>query len=89
MATTFIERNVKAGWGIACLQSADGLVWVGKGKVCRYAEQFSVEEEDAIRDALERGRGNRNGHLWVNRQKRIVTMQVGLGYKNCHLPKPF
>jgi hypothetical protein len=89
MATTFIERSVKASWGIPCIQGADGRLWVGKGKECGFGEQFGPEEEDAVQEALERGRGNRNGHFWVDFKKRIVTMQVGAPYQNTHHSESF
>jgi hypothetical protein len=89
MATAFIERNVKAGWGVPCNQGADSRLWVGKGKVERFGEQFDSEDEDAVLEALERGRGNRNGHFWVNFRTRTVTMQVGAPYENTHHAESF
>ena len=84
MATAFIERSEKAGWGIPCLQDVDGRLWVGKGKVCGLGDQLGSEIEEDVWEALERGRGNRNGHFWVDRKKRIVTMQVGAPHENRH-----
>jgi len=86
---SFIERNEKASWGIPCNQGADGRLWVGKGKMCGYAEQFSLPEEVSILEALERGRENRNGHFWVDRKKRDVTMQVGESLANLQHTEPF
>jgi hypothetical protein len=88
MATTFIERSVKAGWGIPCNQRADGSLWVGKGYECPLGEQLDDEIEEAVREALETGRGDRNGRFWVNLKKRIVTMQVGASYENRHHEEP-
>jgi hypothetical protein len=76
------RRSEKAGWGIPCNQGAAGRLWVGKGKVCGFGDQFSVEEEKAVRAALDKGRENRNGHFWLDRKKRVVTMQVGESYEN-------
>ncbi len=66
MATAFFGRSEKAGWGIPCNQRSDGSLWVGKGYECELGEQFGHEIEEAVREALEVGRGNRNGRFWVN-----------------------
>lgn len=89
MATAFIERSEKAAWGIPCNQRADGTIWVGKGFRCSLAEQLGDEIEEAIREALEAGRGNRNGRFWVNLKKRTVTMQVGASYENTQHTESF
>jgi hypothetical protein len=62
---------------------------VGKGKECGFGEQFGSEEEDAVWKALEKGRGNRNGHFWVDFKNRIVTMQVGGGWENTQHTESF
>jgi hypothetical protein len=89
MASVFIQRSEKATWGIPCNQRADGSLWVGKGYECGLGEQLGDGIEQAIREALEVGRGSRNGRLWVNLKKRTVTMQVGAGYKNRQHTEPF
>ena len=91
MATMFIKRSEKAAWGIPCNQTADGRLWVGKGNgdECALGEQLGSEREKAIREALETGRGDRNGRFWVNLKKRIVTMQVGASYENTHHRESF
>lgn len=88
MATIFIERSTKAGWGIPCNQRADGSLWVGKGFECEFGDELPDIEED-VREALEIGRGNRNGRFWVSRKKRTVTMQVGASHENTHHTESF
>jgi hypothetical protein len=82
MASVFIPRSEKATWGIPCNQRADGSLWVGKGYECGFAEQLGDETEQAVCEALEAGRGTRNGRFWVNLKRRTVTMQVGASYEN-------
>lgn len=89
MATTFIERSEKAGWGIPCNQRSDGSLWVGKGYECELGEQLGIEVEESILKVLAAGRGNRNGRFWLNLKKRTVTMQVGASYQNTHHTKAF
>lgn len=89
MSTMFVERSEKAGWGIPCNQRANGSLWVGKGYECELGEQLSSEVEEAVREALATGRGNRGGRFWVNLKKRIVTMQVGASHENAHHTESF
>jgi hypothetical protein len=81
MATQFFARSEKAQWGFACNQSADGRLWAGKGYACPLAGQFP-DDAEAVRQALEQTRGDRNGHFWVNFETRIVTIQIGASYEN-------
>jgi len=82
MQTVFFERSEKAAMGIPCNQKSDGSLWVGKGYKCPLAEQLGAEIERAVRKALERGRGDRNGRFFVNIAKRTVTMYFGASYDN-------
>jgi hypothetical protein len=64
MANGFIDPNEKARWGIVCTQSADGSLWVGMGDEwggCGLSEQLGAEIEEAVREALEVGRGTAMG----------------------------
>ncbi len=89
MTTQFFSRTAKAQWGFACNQSANGRLWAGKGYECLLGDQFGEEIAEAIAQALETGRGNRNGRFWVNLATRTVTMQVGLSFENDVLQAEF
>jgi hypothetical protein len=89
MKTTFIERSQKAAWGIPCNQRANGSLWVGKGYECELGEQLGSDIEARVQEALEAGRGDRNGRFWVNLKKQLVTMQVGESYENKHHVESF
>jgi hypothetical protein len=71
----FVPRNEKAKWGLACNQSADGRLWAGKGYERPLGGQFP-DEAEAVRQALEQTRGNRNGRFFVDFENRKVTMYV-------------
>jgi hypothetical protein len=80
----FHSRETKAEWGIPCNQNTEGELWVGKGYKKNYAGQFSSAEAGAIKVVLKRVRGDRFGRFWVDRQKKIVTMMVGVSEDNTY-----
>jgi hypothetical protein len=73
----FVARAVKASWGIPCNQNSVGDLYVGKGFTTTAESQFGNDTPDAIKRALSRRRGDRNGRFWVDLKKRKVTMAVG------------
>ncbi len=79
---TYHPRQVKAEWGIPCNQDANGDLWTGKGYKKTLASQLSAAEAAAIKRAIDRGRGDRCGRFWVDREKKIVTMMVGASEDN-------
>jgi hypothetical protein len=72
----FIPRAVKASWGFACNQKADGSLWAGKGFECTLEDQLGEDTVGEIRTAIENTRGGRNGRFWINLKLRTVTMAV-------------
>jgi hypothetical protein len=82
MTAKFFSRRTKAQWGFACNQSADGRLWAGKGYECSLADQLGSDVAEAIAQALEETRGNRNGRFWINHAERVVTLQVGAPHAN-------
>ncbi|HEV8573477.1 MAG TPA: hypothetical protein VGR43_02095 [Dehalococcoidia bacterium] len=85
----FIPRREKAAWGIPCNQNADGDVFVGKGYEKSVASQFGVEIERAVKRALQRGRGDRNGRFWVDLETRQIKMAVRESADNEYGPVSF
>jgi hypothetical protein len=75
--TVFISRQVKASWGLYCNQNAEGVLWAGKGYEKRLSGQLGKKAETDILAALTSGRGDRNGHFWVDMEERTVTMMIG------------
>jgi hypothetical protein len=78
----YIPRQEKASWGIPCNQSADGILWVGKGYQTTLESQFGSRVAADIRQAVGALRGDRCGRLWVNLATRRVTMAVGESAEN-------
>ena len=85
MGTVFISREEKAEWGFACNQSADGTLWAGKGYKRKLNGQLNVTEVAAIATALKKGRDNRMGRFWIDRENRTVTMMVGESQLNKYM----
>jgi hypothetical protein len=62
---------------------------VGKGFECGLGDELGSAVEEAVRKALTKGRGSRNGRFWVSLKKRIVMMLVGASFENRHHRESF
>ncbi len=89
MAGAFISRHEKSTWGIPCNQNAEGKLFVGKGYGTPFDTQFADELTARILRCLTANRNGRNGRLWVNLEKKTVTMAVGESSENKYLTKPY
>jgi hypothetical protein len=79
---TFIARKVKASWGFACNQNADGDLWAGKGYEKRLSGQLGKKADVEILAAITTARGNRCGRFWVDMESLTITMAVGISSDN-------
>lgn len=85
----FIERNIKASWGVPCNQSADGNLWTGKGYALTLESQFGAPAAADLARALEKARGRRCGRFWINVAARTVVMAVGAAEDNSYQKAPY